>query len=141
LYVATRAQAVNHVVPVHVTLSPQDAAIAKSEVELKRRTDEIERKTRETDNLNRKLERLLAAQPGEYLQLLCALADSSAICCAFVCQLVVQWFFWNALPLLCPQAGYFPASLQMTWLSGSMQLMCFCRCVVLCCRGHQHWST
>lgn len=42
----------------------QDAAIAKSEVELKRRTDEIERKTRETDNLNRKLERLLAAQPG-----------------------------------------------------------------------------
>jgi hypothetical protein len=42
----------------------QDAAIAKSELELKRRTDEIERKTRETDNLNRKLERLLAAQPG-----------------------------------------------------------------------------
>jgi hypothetical protein len=33
-------------------------------VELKRKTDEIERKTRETDNLNRKLERLLAAQPG-----------------------------------------------------------------------------
>lgn len=44
----------------------QDAAIAKSEVELKRRTGEIERKTRETDNLNRKLERLLAAQPGQY---------------------------------------------------------------------------
>lgn len=42
----------------------QDAIIAKSEVELKRHTDEIERKTRETDNLNRKLERLLAAQPG-----------------------------------------------------------------------------
>lgn len=59
----------DHVVPVPVTLSPQDAAIAKSEVELKRRTDEIERKTRETDNLNRKLERLLAAQPGEHLQL------------------------------------------------------------------------
>jgi hypothetical protein len=33
-------------------------------VELKRRGDEIERKTRETDALNRKLEKLLAAQPG-----------------------------------------------------------------------------
>jgi ubiquinone biosynthesis protein UbiJ len=45
--------------------SPQDASIAKYEVELKRRGDEIERKTRETDALNRKLEKLLAAQPGE----------------------------------------------------------------------------
>jgi hypothetical protein len=44
----------------------QDASIAKYEVELKRRGDEIERKTRETDALNRKLEKLLAAQPGEY---------------------------------------------------------------------------
>jgi ubiquinone biosynthesis protein UbiJ len=45
--------------------SLQDASIAKYEVELKRRGDEIERKTRETDALNRKLEKLLAAQPGK----------------------------------------------------------------------------
>ncbi|KAF8063043.1 CCDC40 [Scenedesmus sp. PABB004] len=44
-------------------LKDKDAAIAKCEVELKRRADEIERKTREADGLNRKLERLVAAQP------------------------------------------------------------------------------
>eukprot|EP00879_Flechtneria_rotunda_P033179 GHRR01036724.1.p1 GENE.GHRR01036724.1~~GHRR01036724.1.p1 ORF type:complete len:546 (+),score=242.57 GHRR01036724.1:177-1814(+) len=44
-------------------LKEKDAAIAKYEVDLKRRADEIERKTRETDNLNRKLEKLVAAQP------------------------------------------------------------------------------
>jgi hypothetical protein len=50
----------------------QDAAIAKSELELKRRADEIERKTRETDGLNRKLEKLLAAQPGAFWPRACA---------------------------------------------------------------------
>ncbi|KAF6257749.1 hypothetical protein COO60DRAFT_1639651 [Scenedesmus sp. NREL 46B-D3] len=44
-------------------LKDKDASIVKYEVELKRRGDEIERKTRETDALNRKLEKLLAAQP------------------------------------------------------------------------------
>jgi hypothetical protein len=59
-------------------------------VELKRRTDEIERKTRETDNLNRKLERLLAAQPGEILRLFVFCGWQLANCQTFACQLVAQ---------------------------------------------------
>lgn len=46
----------------------QDAIIVRAEAELRRRGDEIERKTRETDALNRKLERLLAAQPGALMR-------------------------------------------------------------------------
>eukprot|EP00775_Hariotina_reticulata_P007189 gene7189-7403_t len=44
-------------------LKEKDAAIAKCEVDLKRRSDEIERKTRDMDTLNRKMEKLLSAQP------------------------------------------------------------------------------
>jgi hypothetical protein len=66
----------------------QDAAIAKSEVELKRRTDEIERKTRETDNLNRKLERLLAAQPGQCRS--CMHSDNVCARLSFAPQLRTQ---------------------------------------------------
>lgn len=39
--------------------------MAKFEQEMKRRADEIERKTREIDTLNRKYERMVAAQPGK----------------------------------------------------------------------------
>ena len=35
------------------------------QLEIKRRTDEIEKKTKEVDLLNRKLERLTAASQGE----------------------------------------------------------------------------
>jgi hypothetical protein len=45
-------------------LATKESAINKYESELKRRMDEIEKKTREVDVLNRKLDKIIAAQPG-----------------------------------------------------------------------------
>ena len=46
-------------------LTDKESAIAKYELEMKRRADEIERKTREIDQLNRKIEKIVAARPGQ----------------------------------------------------------------------------
>ena len=60
------ARSPNSHLPWHPLCGPlQESAIVKFESEMKRRADEIERKTREVDGLNRKYERAVAAQPGE----------------------------------------------------------------------------